>query len=135
MADTVLESFLIRLGFQIDQSTSKAFTTTIADAGKAVTGFVESITAMAVAVEEAVRRTAAQLDRLHNTALLAGESTQEMKKYASAIAAVGGSSEAAAEAAQAKLGQLLDDEPWKKHVDTISQVIGHEYRGTSDFFI
>ena len=131
MADTVLESFLIKLGFQVDQASSKTFTTTVAEAGKQVLKFTTAIAGMATAVEEAVRRAAFQLDRLHTTATLAGESSQELQEYAQAVNAIGGNYEAAIQA-QVKFATELREAPWMK--DYAKDLLGRDFKSVSDFF-
>jgi hypothetical protein len=113
MADTVLESFLIKLGYQIDQSSQKQFVNSIHDGLKSVTEFATAIVGMAVAVEEAVRRTSAQMARLTFASTMGGTTVQRMREIGYAAEAVGGSYEGAI-AAQENLNQKLTEAPWLK---------------------
>jgi hypothetical protein len=113
MADTVLESFLIKLGYQIDQSSQKSFTTAITEGLKGVLEFSTAIIGMAVAVEEAVRRAAGQMARLENQAMLSGKSSQELNRLGTSLSAVGGNYGEATEQ-QVRFNQALLNSPWMK---------------------
>jgi hypothetical protein len=130
MADTVLESFLIKLGYQVDQSSQKNFLSAISGALGMVGKFVGELVALSIAVEEMVRRTAAQMARLHFTAELANSSSLAMKRYAEAVQSVGGSYEQAIQS-QEKFGQFLLQQPWMKGY--AAAAIGREFANTSDF--
>jgi hypothetical protein len=113
MADTVLESFLIKLGYQVDQASQKSFTTAISEGVKGITAFAAALTAMAIGVEEAVRRTAFQMARLEASAQLSNKPADQLKAFGSSLAAVGGNYQEAIDQ-QVKFTQALNNSPWMK---------------------
>ena len=123
MADTVLESFLIKLGYQVDQASAKRFTTAITEGTRGIMEFAAALTAMAIGVEEAVRRTAAQMSRLQFTSTMAGRTAEELRRIGIAAEAVGASYEGAIQQ-QVKLNQVLTEAPWMKSFFR-QQLAGH----------
>jgi hypothetical protein len=113
MAESVLESFVIKLGYQIDQASAKRFITTITDGLKGVLEFSGAIMGMAVAAEEAVRRTAAQMARLSFAATMGGTTVNKLREVGYAVEAVGGSYQDLI-GAQVSLNQKLTEAPWMK---------------------
>jgi tetrahydromethanopterin S-methyltransferase subunit G len=127
---TVLESYLIKLGFAVDEASAKSFMSATSGAFTAVTQITAAVVGMAVAVEEAVRRTAAQMARLSYTAVLAGTNSQALKEYASAIQAVGGNYDQAIQAQQ-RFGDMMRQQPWMTGYAT--QLLGRQFKDSNDF--
>src|SRR5215471_17835927 len=113
MADTVLESFLIKLGYQVDQASQKTFTSAIAEGAAGVMKFTAALGAMAIGVEEAVRRASYQMARLEHSAQLSGQAGDTLKAWGTSIQAIGGSYEGLIKS-QEQLNQLIVKSPWLK---------------------
>jgi hypothetical protein len=109
----VLEEFLIKLGYQIDQASQKNFVSAIGEGIEGVTKFAGALVAMAIAVEEAVRRTAYQMARLQTSADLGGKPASQMKILGDSLETVGGSYQEANDQ-QIRFHQTMLNSPWLK---------------------
>lgn len=139
--ETVLESFLIKLGYQVDQASQKSFTTAIGEGITSVMKFASAVAGLAVAVEEAVRRTAFQLARLEFSARMGGVASESIRQIGTALQSVGGNYESVIKA-QEQLNQSLQRNPWMRgyaeqalggHAATIENVINEYHRLASQF--
>jgi hypothetical protein len=102
VADTVLQSFLVKLGFTVDPGGQKRFQDTMTGAARQVNELRLGLVALAIGVEEVVRRTTRSFDQLYASSRDIGVSARGLKETASGFDAVG----LAADSARTTLNQI-----------------------------
>jgi len=101
MSEDVLQSFVVALGFKMDQQGQRKMEAGIASVAKAAEGLSLALGAAAVAAAAAVTKIAAGFDTLYFSSQRTGASVQNIKALQYAFSQVGSSSEAAAGAIEA----------------------------------
>ena len=90
MADDVLKSFLVSLGFKIDQSSEKKFNNAISDATKNIAKLTVALEAMALAAATAITKVAQQFDQLYFASQRVGASAGNIKAFSYGVSQLGG---------------------------------------------
>jgi hypothetical protein len=89
MADDVIKSFLVALGFKIDEAGLRKFNEQIAATEKSVKQFAIGFTALAVGIEESIRRVGRQFENLFYLSQRTGVATNNIKAMQYAFSQVG----------------------------------------------
>lgn len=95
MADKVLESFFLSLGWKVDEESQRKFNDSVKAVSKVATGLAATFTGMALAATAAVAKVAASFDTLLFVSQRTGSSVQGIKSLQYAFSQLGGSSEQA----------------------------------------
>ena len=96
MADAnVIRSFLVSLGFKVDEAGNKKFNEGIESAGKNVDRLARGLALMAVATVESVKTYAEQMQRLYYASQLSGASAQNLSALGFGFQQIGLSAEQA----------------------------------------
>lgn len=90
MADDVLKSFLVSLGFKIDQSSERKFNNAITDATKNIAKLTVALEAMALAAATAITKVAQQFDQLYFASQRVGASAGNIKAFSYGVSQLGG---------------------------------------------
>jgi len=101
VADTVLQSFVIRMRYEFDEAAAKKFRDSIGNSVTQLNAFRLSVLGAIVGIEELVRRTTTGMGALSNAARSANVSAREMEEFRARMVGMGHSAEEAA--------GLLDD--------------------------
>jgi hypothetical protein len=107
MADTVIESFLVKLGFNVDQTGAKRFNDSVKLGIESVKVLGEALVAVGIAVEEMVRRTTRNLTTLFYAAQAGGTTAAALKGIQAGAEAAGLSAQDAS-AALAAINDALN---------------------------
>lgn len=94
---SILEGFLVRLGFDIDKDGMVKFNGTLAGATKRIRTFTKSAVAAGVALGAAFAKTTSSVNTLYKASNNTGASIRSMQTLSRTVERVGGNSEAVAE--------------------------------------
>ena len=95
MADNVLESFFLSLGWKVDEDSQRKFNDSVKTVSKVAAGLSATFAGMAVAATAAVAKVAQSFDSLLFVSQRTGASVQGIKSLQYAFTQLGGSSEQA----------------------------------------
>lgn len=107
MADTIKE-FLVGLGFKVDRESLRHFHEGIEQSHRSVKEFAVAVGAMAVAVEESIRRVATRFDELYFMSQRTGVSVKNLQLVRFALGGVGIEADAASRSLQSIATSLRD---------------------------
>jgi hypothetical protein len=110
MADDVIKSFLVGLGFKIDKTQQTDFVNAIDKATKAAEGLAIAVAGAATAVAAAVYKMASDFDQLYWRTQRLGSSAVDIKAFGYAISQLGGSSQGAQQALE-RLAEFVKSSP------------------------
>ena len=91
----LLEGFLVRLGFEVDQDSATKMKDTARSAGEAVAGIGKKAVGMGLALGAAVLKASSDLSKMYMTASRSGTSISNIRAMGYALNQVGGDSEQA----------------------------------------
>lgn len=91
----LLEGFLVRLGFEVDQDSAAKMKDTARSAGEAVAGIGKKAVGMGLALGAAVLKASSDLSKMYMTASRSGTSISNIRAMGYALSQVGGDSEQA----------------------------------------
>lgn len=91
----LLEGFLVRLGFEVDQDSAAKMKDTARSAGEAVAGIGKKAVGMGLALGAAVLKASSDLSKMYMTASRSGTSISNIRAMGYALTQVGGDSEQA----------------------------------------
>lgn len=93
MSDETIKSFLVSLGFKVDQSGLKKFSDGVLAASAAVEGLALAAGAAAIAAAAATAKIAASFEDLYYTSLRVKSSVENIKGFGYAVSQLGGSTD------------------------------------------
>lgn len=91
----LLEGFLVRLGFEVDEDSASKMRDTARKAGEAVAGIGKKAVGMGLALGAAVLKASSDLSKMYMTAARSGTSVSNIRAMGYALSQVGGDSEQA----------------------------------------
>ena len=89
MADTIIKSFLVQLGFKIDEASLRKFEAQVKETEKSVKSFAIGMAALAVGVEEAIRRVGREFQQLFFLSAQIGTSVHNLESMQFALSQIG----------------------------------------------
>jgi hypothetical protein len=110
MADTVLQSFVVKLRYDMDEATHKKFREGISGGIAQLNSFRLAVLGAVVGVEELVRRTTSGFASLSYSARSANVSAQQMEEFRAALAGAGHAAEQAGPVLNDLFSRLRDPE-------------------------
>jgi len=131
MADTVIESFLVRLGFQINQGQAKAMGDALSGTIGGIKTLHAAVVGAAVAVVKFVHDSTRELNALTYAAQMAGTSAKSLREFANVMETVGGNTQEAYQAA-IQFNQELLRSPWIK--GTAETLAGGPFKDAPELF-
>jgi hypothetical protein len=114
MADDVIKSFLIGLGFKVDEEGLKKFNAAIQNVEKSAKQFAVGFSALAIGIEESIRRVGRQFENLFFLSAQLGTSANNLKSLEFAFGQIGIGADAFKGSLQS-LNRLMLDSPGMKH--------------------
>jgi hypothetical protein len=114
MATDVIKSFLIGLGFKVDEEGLKKFNAAIQNVEKSAKQFAVGFSALAIGIEESIRRVGRQFENLFFLSAQLGTSANNLKSLEFAFGQIGIGADAFKGSLQS-LNRLMLDSPGMKH--------------------
>lgn len=106
MAASVLEEFLVRLGFQVDKDSELKFNASIAKATAAVSAMAKVVVAAGVSAGAAMLKVSTDMNRTFQMTQKSGTTMQNIGKFELAMKQMGGSAESARRLVQGLFNQF-----------------------------
>jgi hypothetical protein len=117
MADTVIRSFLVGLGFKIDEPGLRRFNEQIVKTHHAVRDFSLAFAGFAIGIEEAIRRTARQFENLFYLSQQTGISVKNLQTLGFAFGQIGLSADQMKQTVASFTSALLDSQGLRAFVN------------------
>lgn len=120
MAQSVIEDFLVRLGFDVDKASQARFKTSLGGVSRSVTMLAKRALAVGTAFATAATLAAKRLDSIYQVSRNSGASIESIRALSYAFEGVGGSASDAQGAVNALANQL-------KYTPGIERLLGSQY--------
>jgi hypothetical protein len=114
MAGSTIQEFMVALGFKVDKPSLDLFKKSLEDTHAVVKSFTATIVGLAVAMEEATRRTARQFENLFFLSQQTGIAADQLKAAQFAFSQLGGGADTFNNAIQS-LAQTIRENPQLKN--------------------
>jgi hypothetical protein len=122
MASSVIEEFLVSLGFKVDSTSIAAAAKGLELVRVGIKSVIAAATAMAVAVEEAVRRTANNYEKLFYLSQQTGVMVTDLRNLQFAFEQVGLSADQATGLISRLASAMRDNPSWANYISSITGV-------------